>query len=96
MSFPLHFSRNSVELYTIVASTITEKYICNGVPIESRSEEIVRNSIIIAAVTFPTIGLRFISRMMVARKLWWDDWVILGAGVLMIFNTFSPIYCTYN
>ena len=64
-----------------VSTTILQKEICLGVPQPSRSAEIIRDVIIIAAITFPVICLRFVSRSLVATKLWWDDWAVGFAAV---------------
>lgn len=61
--------------------TITQDGICTGIPQPSRSAEIIRDIVIIAAITFPIILLRFISRNLVSSKLGWDDWVIGIAAV---------------
>lgn len=61
--------------------TITQNDICEGIPRPSRSKEIIRDIIIIAGVTFPIIGLRFISRSLVSSSLCWDDWAIALAAV---------------
>ncbi|KFY07172.1 hypothetical protein V492_07381 [Pseudogymnoascus sp. VKM F-4246] len=74
------------------SSTIMQTEICKGTPIESRSAEIIRDVIIIAAFTFVIVGLRFYSRGLVTSKLWWDDWTIAFATVIMIPMTIIPIY----
>ncbi|KAH8676398.1 hypothetical protein BGZ60DRAFT_562080 [Tricladium varicosporioides] len=79
-----------------IASTITQTELCNGVPQESRSDEMIRASIIIAVVTAFIVALRFVSRIMVTRKLWWDDWAILLAVAFMIPNSAVPIFVSYR
>lgn len=61
--------------------TILQTEVCNGVPQPSRSDYVVRTSVILAAVTFTIIILRFISRLVIARRVWWDDWTIGLAAV---------------
>jgi len=72
-------------LYNIAAADILQNGICAGVPQPSRSAEIVRDSVIIAAVTFPIIILRIISRVWVTQEVWWDDWMIMIAAASIRF-----------
>ncbi|KFY73513.1 hypothetical protein V499_06413 [Pseudogymnoascus sp. VKM F-103] len=74
------------------SSTLMQTEICNGVPKESRSREIIRDVIIISAFTFVIIGLRFYSRALVTSQLWWDDWTIAFAAIIMIPMTVIPIF----
>ncbi|KAG4422199.1 hypothetical protein IFR04_004705 [Cadophora malorum] len=85
----------------IGACNVTEQYaslailqdgICKGVPVPSRQAEVRRAAIILAAFTYPIIILRFVSRVIIARKVWWDDWSILACVVFMIPMTVLPIY----
>ncbi|KFZ00133.1 hypothetical protein V500_01167 [Pseudogymnoascus sp. VKM F-4518 (FW-2643)] len=64
----------------VVSSTVLQNEICKGVPIPSRSAEIIRDVIIISAFTYVIIGLRFYSRALVTSKMWWDDWAIALAA----------------
>jgi hypothetical protein len=64
-----------------VSTNFLQKEICVGVPKPSRSEEVIRDVIIIAAVTFPTVLLRFLSRSLVSSKIWWDDYAVGLAAV---------------
>lgn len=53
---------------------------CKGVPQQSRSGEVIRVSIIVAAFGFPMVILRLISRY-ISTNIWWDDWAVIAAGV---------------
>ncbi|KFY95924.1 hypothetical protein V500_02609 [Pseudogymnoascus sp. VKM F-4518 (FW-2643)] len=75
-----------------VTSTVLQNEICKGVPIPSRSAEIIRDVIIISAFTYVIIGLRFYSRALVTSKMWWDDWAIALAALLIIPMTIIPIF----
>jgi hypothetical protein len=68
-------------LTSIVSSTVLQNEICKGVPVPSRSAEIIRDVIIICAFTYVIVALRFYSRALVTTKLWWDDWAIALAAV---------------
>ncbi|KAL2062454.1 hypothetical protein VTL71DRAFT_6720 [Oculimacula yallundae] len=72
--------------------TILQEGICKGIPAPSREAEIRRAVIILAAFTYPVVILRFISRILIARKIWWDDWLILACVVFMIPFTVLPLY----
>ncbi|KAG4441856.1 hypothetical protein IFR05_002657 [Cadophora sp. M221] len=72
--------------------TILQESVCKGVPVPSRQWEVSRAVIILAAFTYPVIILRFISRMVIARKVWWDDWTILACVVFMIPMTVLALY----
>jgi hypothetical protein len=50
-------------------------------PAPSRSNAFVRDAIIIAAFAYPVVIQRFISRIFIAGKLWWDDYFIMLAVV---------------
>ncbi|KFZ09540.1 hypothetical protein V502_08683 [Pseudogymnoascus sp. VKM F-4520 (FW-2644)] len=73
------------------SSTLLQTEICKDAPKESRSAEIIRDVIIISAFSFVIVGLRFYSRALVTSKLWWDDWAIALAAILMIPMTIIPI-----
>ncbi|RFU33030.1 hypothetical protein B7463_g3308, partial [Scytalidium lignicola] len=75
-----------------VSTSILQKEVCVGFPIQSRSAELIRDVIIIAAITFPAVVLRFLARRLVVSKLWWDDWAIALAALIMIPMTVIPIY----
>lgn len=55
--------------------------LCKGIPYPSRSAEIIRITIIITAVTYVVFALRCVSRYMVARTIWWDDFALITAIV---------------
>ncbi|RFU24776.1 hypothetical protein B7463_g11559, partial [Scytalidium lignicola] len=74
------------------STAVLQKDICAGYPIASRSAELIRDIIIIAAVTFPVVALRFLARRMVVSKLWWDDFAVALAALMMIPMTVIPIY----
>ncbi|OBT44509.1 hypothetical protein VE00_04892 [Pseudogymnoascus sp. WSF 3629] len=74
------------------SSTLMQTEICNGTPHDSRSAEIIRDVIIISAFTFVIIGLRFYSRALVTSQLWWDDWTVAFAAIIMIPMTIIPIF----
>ncbi|KFY03620.1 hypothetical protein O988_01359 [Pseudogymnoascus sp. VKM F-3808] len=73
------------------SSTLLQTEICKGVPKDSRSAEIIRDVIIISAFSFVIVGLRFYSRALVTSQLWWDDWAIGLATLIMIPMTIIPI-----
>ncbi|PBP18828.1 hypothetical protein BUE80_DR010471 [Diplocarpon rosae] len=76
--------------------TITQNHVCNGVPQPSRGPAILRSAILLAAFTYPVVILRFISRVIIARKVWWDDWTILMTAILMMPMVALPIYPAYG
>lgn len=67
-------------IYT-AATLILQNGICYDIPQPSRSAEIIRDVIIISAITFPIIALRFVSRSLVSNRLWLDDWAVVVAAV---------------
>jgi len=86
-------------LCDIVAADILQNQICAGVPQPSRSAEIVRDSIIIAAFTFPIIVLRIVSRVWVTQRMWWDDWMVVLAAASTSFPLsmiVTPILTEYR
>ncbi|KAI8718243.1 CFEM domain-containing protein [Fusarium sp. LHS14.1] len=66
-----------------VASTLSNQ-ICVGYPIESRAHQVKAAAITCAAVAFPIVILRCVARLMVTKRLWWDDWTALVATVFLI------------
>jgi hypothetical protein len=82
----LYLDRTEIDHLCLVATTITQDYLCAGVPQPSRSEETRRASIIIVVITVTVIILRFISRVFVAHKVWWDDWLILATTVSQVLD----------
>ncbi|KUJ09950.1 uncharacterized protein LY89DRAFT_723801 [Mollisia scopiformis] len=86
-------SCNETDLIT--ATEVLQSEICITFPKESRKAEILRVEVIIAAFAFPMIALRLISRTWVARRLWWDDWMIVICALFMVPNTVIPVYSSY-
>ncbi|UPL00705.1 hypothetical protein LCI18_011639 [Fusarium solani-melongenae] len=66
-----------------VASTLSNQ-ICVGYPIESREQQVKTAAIACAAVAFPIVILRCVARLMVTKRLWWDDWTALVATVFLV------------
>ncbi|RSL47050.1 hypothetical protein CEP54_013590 [Fusarium duplospermum] len=66
-----------------VASTLSNQ-ICVGYPIESREHQVKAAAIACAAVAFPIVILRCVARLMVTKRLWWDDWTALVATVFLV------------
>ncbi len=70
--------------------TQLQNQVCVNYP--SRSRELSRAIIIITAVTFPVIILRFISRSLVSKKIGLDDCAVaLGAVRVMQENVISHL-----
>ncbi|CZR50131.1 uncharacterized protein PAC_00003 [Phialocephala subalpina] len=64
-----------------LATTVAQDDICEGIPTPSRSWEIIQCVAVISAITFPIIALRFLSRYLISKRLWWDDWMIVLCAV---------------
>ncbi|KAK2034473.1 integral membrane protein [Colletotrichum zoysiae] len=60
--------------------------LCRGYPIEDRRHLIRIASIALPIVTFVIFLMRCLSRFMVARKLWWDDWTALMAMSFLVVS----------
>jgi hypothetical protein len=75
----------NAKISTPVSSTITQNEVCNGVPQPWQGDRAIRASIIVSAITFPIIALRFISRIYITHRVWWDDWAILVATVSITY-----------
>ncbi|WQF86882.1 Putative extracellular membrane protein, CFEM [Colletotrichum destructivum] len=60
-----------------------ETSLCAAYPKESRSHEVKTIAIALSVITFPVVALRCISRWMITRRLWWDDWTAVFATVLL-------------
>jgi hypothetical protein len=65
----------------LASATILQEQICKGVPQPSRADEIIRVAIAITVLTYFVFTLRVISRYMVCRRIWWDDWCLIAAVV---------------
>jgi hypothetical protein len=73
-------SLSTSKLMLAESLTALQNDVCKGVPQPSRSKEIIRDIIIMAAATFPVVILRFVSRRMVSNKIGLDDWAVaIGA-----------------
>jgi len=68
-------------ILTIAALVEISSWLCDGYPIPSRSNEMKNAATVLLSVIVTFIILRLCSRFMIARKLWWDDWTIILAGV---------------
>nr|XP_036578530.1 uncharacterized protein CTRU02_11450 [Colletotrichum truncatum]KAF6785825.1 integral membrane protein [Colletotrichum truncatum] len=60
-----------------------EASLCADYPKESRSQEVKNIAIALSAITFPVVALRCISRWMITKRLWWDDWTAVFATLLL-------------
>ncbi|KAH8667994.1 hypothetical protein BGZ60DRAFT_408393 [Tricladium varicosporioides] len=60
------------------------KILCEGYAIPSRSEEFEIILTVLIAISAPFIILRILSRILVTRKLWWDDWTLAVASVVLL------------
>ncbi|KAH7407496.1 integral membrane protein [Cadophora sp. MPI-SDFR-AT-0126] len=60
-----------------------QKELCRGIPIESRSTEIILLVAILSGITFPVAGLKFYTRWSMSRRLDWDDYAALVATLFM-------------
>ena len=60
---------------------------------QSQSQAIVGMSLAMLVLSFALVFLRFIVKIFVVKKVWWDDWTILFAFVcLSCFPTLLPIH----
>ncbi|KAK2018544.1 integral membrane protein [Colletotrichum eremochloae] len=57
--------------------------LCAGYPEESRSTEIMTVAIALPLITFPIVGLRCFARWKTTGRLWWDDWMVVTAAILL-------------
>ncbi|KAH8589850.1 hypothetical protein B0O99DRAFT_522425, partial [Bisporella sp. PMI_857] len=62
-----------------VSTSVSQNVICKGIPQPSRSGAIVRVVVASTVIAIPIIVLRLFSRY-TTSYIWWDDWVIAGAG----------------
>lgn len=67
-----------------VGAASLETSLCAAYPKESRSHEVKTIAIVLSVITFPVVALRCISRWMITRRLWWDDWTAVFATVSLI------------
>lgn len=67
-------------LILLVSAGVQQNLICDGIPQPSRKTEIIRVIIIISSIAYPFMILRGVSRFLTS-KFWWDDWIVLIAGV---------------
>ncbi|KAK1990411.1 hypothetical protein LX36DRAFT_686034 [Colletotrichum falcatum] len=64
-----------------VASLEASQDLCQGYPIPQRQDEIRITGIVLPIVSVVIVALRYVSRSVVAKRLWWDDWTALMAAV---------------
>ncbi|KAK7435032.1 integral membrane protein [Colletotrichum acutatum] len=60
-----------------------ETDLCATFPKPSRREEARAVAISLSIIAFTVVGLRCISRYLVDHRLWWDDWMIIAATILL-------------
>lgn len=63
--------------------------LCHGYPIPDRRHENIVPFIILPAIAILIVILRCTSRLLIAKKLWWDDWAALF-GLVCIFPNVVP------
>lgn len=58
--------------------------LCEGVPMDrSRIIWLVAVSVAFGSIAIIAIGLRTYTKLLITKKISWDDWTILGAGILL-------------
>ncbi|KAG7047236.1 integral membrane protein [Colletotrichum scovillei] len=60
-----------------------ETDLCATFPKPSRREEARAVALSLSIIAFTVVGLRCISRYLVDHRLWWDDWMIIAATILL-------------
>ncbi|KAK1633205.1 hypothetical protein BDP81DRAFT_326760 [Colletotrichum phormii] len=60
-----------------------ETDLCVTFPKPSRREEARAVAIALSIIAFTVVGLRCVSRYLVDHRLWWDDWMIIAATILL-------------
>ncbi|KAH6662166.1 hypothetical protein B0J14DRAFT_611015 [Halenospora varia] len=81
----------------IRSSTILQEQVCEGTPQASRGAEIIIITTVLTVITFPVVVLRCASRYLVARKFWWDDWIIIFAAAFLVpLSVFAILYPHYG
>ncbi|OBR12573.1 Integral membrane protein [Colletotrichum higginsianum IMI 349063] len=77
------------ESLPLVAAHISRD-LCRGYPIEDRRSSTRIPAIVLPAITIAVVLLRCISRIAVAKGMWWDDWIALVTtdGVWLIVRQF--------
>ncbi|KAH7121365.1 hypothetical protein EDB81DRAFT_913512 [Dactylonectria macrodidyma] len=63
--------------------SVLSNKLCTGYPKESRQHQLLATAIACAAVVFPIVILRAISRLKVTSRLWLDDWMTVVATVIL-------------
>jgi len=76
---------NRVWSLTIPELVEVSNSICMGYPIPSRSMELQAASIGLLCLVIFFVGLRLLSRYIMGRGLWWDDWTLQIAIVSIFF-----------
>ncbi|WQF80419.1 Putative extracellular membrane protein, CFEM [Colletotrichum destructivum] len=76
-----------------VAAAQISRDLCRGYPIEDRRSSTRIPAIVLPAITIAVVLLRCISRIAVAKGMWWDDWIALvttfflfASGVIALIN----------
>ncbi|OHE91054.1 hypothetical protein CORC01_13642 [Colletotrichum orchidophilum] len=60
-----------------------EAELCVAFPKPSRREEARAVALSLSIIAFAIVGLRCVSRYLIDRRLWWDDWMIIAATLLL-------------
>lgn len=68
--------------HTPTETTVITQIICFSAILTPSVDTARVAEIILAAFTFPIVLLRFISRAFIAKKLWWDDYLMMLSMVL--------------
>lgn len=71
-------------------ANVLQHEVCNGVLPGSRRKEHHIVILVATPITLLFVALRFISRTVIAGRLWWDDWLILAATIFLIPNVVFP------
>lgn len=59
-------------------------HLCDGYPIQTQTRPLVVNSIVCLVLATTFVILRYLSRWVVLRQVWWDDWATLIATISLI------------
>lgn len=81
MKLRTRFTCKSDNILTCTVVVRTNNALCVGQPVQSKADQINLSLYVTAAITFPLIFLRLISRFKLSKTVGWDDGLIILATV---------------
>jgi hypothetical protein len=60
--------------------------LCHDYPKESKQSDVITTAVVLLAITIPFVLLRWLARLSLTQRLWWDDYTLGAAFVRVVLS----------